>query len=120
MKRLQDCELFYKMKLWDELQNKEVVGKQSVKKKTPLLESFFSKVTGLRSESLLKKESNTGVFTSIWWNFLRKPPLKNISGGCFCTKGLFLLLFCNEKCFKQIFFQLSASTCLIISFYTTK
>ena len=30
---------------------------------------FFNKVAGLRPESLLKRDSNSGVFPWIWWNF---------------------------------------------------
>ena len=30
--------------------------------KTPLLESLFNKVEGLRTATLLKRDSNTGVF----------------------------------------------------------
>ena len=53
------------------------------------------------------RDCNTGVFPRILWNFLRILSLKNTSGcGC-CTKDLILPIFCKEKSFKQIFFQLS-------------
>ena len=37
--------------------------------KTPVLESFFNKVAGLRPATLLKRDSNAGVFLWILRNF---------------------------------------------------
>ena len=67
---------------------------------------FFNKVAGLRPETLLKRDSNTGVFRSILGNFLRTPFLQNPSGRYFFIKDLFLSIFCKEKSFKQIFSSL--------------
>ena len=67
---------------------------------------FFNKVAGLRPETLLKRDSNTGAFRSILGNFLRTPFLQNPSGRYFFIKDLFLSIFCKEKSFKQIFSSL--------------
>ena len=67
---------------------------------------FFNKLAGLRPESLLKRDSDTGVFRWILWNFLRTPFLQNLCSGCFFIKDLFLSIFCNDKSFKQIFSNL--------------
>ena len=67
---------------------------------------FFNKVADLRPETLLKRDSNTGVFRWILWNFLRTRFLQNPYGGCFFIKGLFLSIFCSEKSLKQMFSNL--------------
>ena len=81
---------------------------------------FFNKVAGLRPESLLKKRLQYRCFPLNLVKFFKNSFFKNTSAGCFCTKGLFLPIFCNEKSFKQIFFQLTGLTSSNISFYMTK
>ena len=81
----------------------------------------FNKVANLRPESLLKKRTPTQVFSLEFNEFFlrilsyRKPPF-----GCFCTKGLFLPIFCKEKSFKQITFQHTGLTSSSIKFYMTR
>ena len=47
---------------------------ENIYRKTPVLESHFNKVVGLRPGALLKRDSNTGVFLWIikhlWWLLL--------------------------------------------------
>ena len=81
---------------------------------------FFDKVAGLRPETLFKKKLQHRCLPVYFVKFLRTLSLKNTSGGCFCTKDLFLPIFCKEKGFKQIFFQLSGLASSNISFYMTK
>ena len=81
---------------------------------------FFNKVAGLRPETLLKRDSNTGVFRWILWNFLRTTFLQNPCGGCFFIKDLFLSIFCNEKMFQTNLFQPFSLTSSNMSFYMTK
>ena len=69
---------------------------------------FFDKVACLRPETLLKRDSNTGIFRWILWSFLRTPFLQNSSAGCFFIKDLFLSIFCNKKSFRQFYFNLLA------------
>ena len=165
MKRWQNCEFLSifltkeglskyikhlcKIRLWDELQKEEVVGKCFVKKvflkstethnfviisycecilknftkftgKHLCWSLFFDKVAGLKPETLFKKKLQHRCLPVYFVKFLRTLSLKNTSGGCFCTKDLFLPIFCREKSFKQIFFQLSGLASSNISFYMTK
>ena len=108
----------YKTTLWNETVRQitkrsnclEVFCKKGVLKNYPKFtwkhlcwSIVFNKVAGLRPETLLKRDSSTGVFRWILWNFLRKPFLQNSSAGGFFLKDLFLSIFCNGKSFKQIF-----------------
>ena len=64
---------------------------------------FLNKVSGIRPQTPLKRDSNRGVFRWILWNVLRTPFLQNPSGSCFFIKDLFLSIFCNKKSFKKSF-----------------
>ena len=64
----------------------------NIHSKTPVLESLFNKVAGLRPSTLLKRSSNTGVFTWILRNFLRTPILKNI-----CKRLLLYTVVYNKQ-----------------------
>ena len=118
------------MELWDRLEKEEVVGKCSVKRcswklhkihrKNLCWSLFLNKVAGLRPGSLLKKRLQHRCFPLNLVKFFNNSFFKNISAGCFCTKGLFLPIFSKEKSFKQIFFRLTGWTSSNISFYMTK
>ena len=106
--------LLCKMKLWGELWKEAIAGRCSVKKFTKFTKftgkhlcwSFFFKVTDLRPKTLFKKRLQHRCFQVSFLEFFKNTFLKNPSGGCFCIKDLFLSKFCNEKSFKQIFFNL--------------
>ena len=68
--------------------------------------SFFFKVAGLKPEILLKKRLQHRCFQESFVEVFKNNFLKNPSGDCFCMKDLFSSNFCNEKSFKQIFFNL--------------
>ena len=51
-----------------------------IDRKTPVPESFFNKVTGLRPPALLKKETLAQVFSCEFCKILRTPFLQNTSG----------------------------------------
>ena len=86
----------------DKLEKEKVFGKCSVKKVFLTLHKihrkklcwslFFNKVAGPRPQSLLKKRLQHRCFPLNLVNFFLK---KNTSTGCFCTKGLFLQIFCK-------------------------
>ena len=63
-------------------------------RKTLVLEFLFNTVASLRPTTLLKRNSNTGVFL---WNLLnlRTPFLRNKSGDCF---QFFMKLFASKDC----------------------
>ena len=50
-------------------------------------ESLFNKVAGLRSPTLLKRDSGKGVFLWILWHFYRHLFLQNTPGGCLLKTG---------------------------------
>ena len=64
--------MFSKIGVWQKFRNK----------KTPVLDSLFYKVAGLRSATSWKRDSNTGVFLWILRTVLRG--FENTSGVCFC------------------------------------
>ena len=101
--------LLCEMKLWDKLRfyKKGVLRNFITFAWTHLCWNFFfNKVTSLRPETLLKWDSDIGVFWWILWDFLRTPFLLKPTCGCFFIKASFLSIFCNEKSFKQIFSNL--------------
>ena len=51
--------------------------------RTPMLESLFNKITGLKAQNFSKKRSNTGALMLNLLNFLEHLFLQNTSGGCF-------------------------------------
>ena len=53
---------------------------------------FFNKIAGLRPAILLKRDSGTGVFLWVLWNFEEHLFSQNTSGGCFW------LLHLKRKC----------------------
>ena len=55
--------------------------------KALVLESLFKKIAGWRSATLLKNDSNTGVFLWSLQKFSENLFLQNTSGDCFCTCG---------------------------------
>ena len=57
--------------------------------KTPVLESLFNKVACLRSSTLLKRDSNTGVLLWILRNFQEQLFLKKTFGEYFCMTSLY-------------------------------
>ena len=57
----------------------------NIHRKTPVLESLFSKVTRLKICKFIKKRLQHRCFPVNTANFLRKLHLKNTTGGCFCT-----------------------------------
>ena len=65
----------------------------------------FLKVVGHRSETLFKKRLQHRRLQVSFVEFFKNTLLKNPSDGCFFMKDLFLSIFCNEKSFKQIFFN---------------
>ena len=64
--------MFSKIGVWQKFRNK----------KTPVLDSLFYKVAGLRSATSWKRDSNAGVFLWILRTVLRG--FENTSGVCFC------------------------------------
>ena len=63
---------------------------------TPVLESLFDKVAGLQA-TLLKRDSNTGVFFIITAKFLRIPVLKNICERLILTYTIIIFPFFSKK-----------------------
>ena len=57
----------------------------NIHRKTPVLESLFSKVASLEAYKFIKKRLQHRCFPVNIANFLRKFYLKNTTGGCFCT-----------------------------------
>ena len=57
----------------------------NIHRKTPILESLFSKVASLEAYKFIKKRLQHTCFPVNIANFLRKFYLKNTIGGCFCT-----------------------------------
>ena len=123
--------LLCKVNLWDKLEKEEVVGKCSVKKVFLKISqnsqeyifariSFLMKFQASGLNLYWKRDSNTGVFLWIWWNFLRNLSLTNTYGYCFCTKGLFLQIFCKQKSFKHIVYNFTGLTSSNIRFCMTK
>ena len=82
--------------------------------------SFLMKFQASGLNLYWKRDSNTGVFLSIWWNFLRHLSLTNTYGYCFRTKGLFLQIFCKQKSFEHIVYNFTGLTSSNIRFCMTK
>ena len=57
----------------------------NIHRKTPVLESLFSKVAGLEAYKFIKQRLQRRGFPVNIANFLRKLYLKHTTGGCFCT-----------------------------------
>ena len=111
--------LFCKMKLWDKLEKEKVVGKCSAKKmfletsqnsqEKPLLEPGVSFLIKLHASGLnlyQKRDSNTGVFPWIWWNFLRTLFLRTPLLAASVQKVYFCRFFVTKKVLNESFFNL--------------
>ena len=57
----------------------------NIDRKTPVLESLFSKVVSLEAYKFIKKRLQHRCFPANFANFLGKFYLKDTTGGCFCT-----------------------------------
>ena len=58
---------------------------------TPVLESLYNKVAGLKACNCIKKETLTQVFSCKYWEILKNSLfLQNTSGSCFCRTKFFL------------------------------
>ena len=62
-----------------------VLKVSSIHRKTPVLESLFSRVASLEACNFLKKRLQYRCFPVNFAKFLRKFYLRNHTGGCFCT-----------------------------------
>ena len=62
-----------------------VLKVRNIHRKTPVLESLFSKVASVEAYKFIKKILQHRCFPVNIENFLRKFYIKNTTGGCFCT-----------------------------------
>ena len=72
-----------KQLLADVLQNRCCEEFCNIHRETPVLESLFNKVAGLRSATLLKENSSTGAFLWILRNFWEHLIWRTFANGCF-------------------------------------
>ena len=91
----------------------------NIHRKTPVLESLFSKVASLEACNFIKKRLQHRCFPVNIAKFLRKFYLKNTTGGCFCTLNssgilngklmtyIFNIILCVSIMYFFIFFAIS-------------
>ena len=78
-----------------------------IHRKTPVLQSVFNKLAGLRPATLLKRDSDTGVYQRNFEKCLRAPVLQN-------TSPWLLLIYTLSKI---LFNRIIALKLLLVSFF---